>query len=372
MKNYKQVVKRALGNLAPYIQKRTTLPLAKASEILQSYSACPNGKCIANNFIDINYDLHIIIPVYNAENYLKSCIDSVLNQKTHYKYLVTIINDGSTDHSEQMLSRILEGKDYKLTADGGEYKVDVLSHRNKGYSGARNTGLKRIQGTYVMFLDSDDFIPEDSIENMLNMAFKTKADIVQGSWADFTNSGIRIEHRTHYDGLKNNTKAILSGFPWGKLYKYQVFKNFCFPEGFWYEDTPISFILYALPYRCAAINAIVYYYRLNPNGITATSSDYKKSVDSYWITELCLREFPEFGLVYDQNAYEFFLNQTILNWNRTRKRPLIVRKAIFVLTNQLISDYFPNFTTETLELRQLEKAIRNKRFVQYELLLRSM
>ena len=220
-----------------------------------------------------------------------------------------------------------------------------------------------------MFLDSDDLIPEDAIENMLNVAFKTQADIVQGSWLDFTNK-TKVEHHTNYNGIINNSKGILSGFPWGKLYKHHVLEHFCFPEGFWYEDTPISFMLCARPYRFVALNNIVYWYRLNPDGISATSPNYKKSVDSYWITELCLKEFQKFGLNYNQNAYEYLLCQTIKNWGRTKKRPIGVRKAIFILTAQLIEYYFPNYCTGQLELLQIESAIKNKHFMQYELLMR--
>ena len=106
--NIKQMIKKAILYVAPMLKIRTNLSPVKARNILESYSACPRGTCIADNLIEIKYDLHIIIPVYNAEKYLKSCIDSVLNQITHYKYLVTIINDGSTDNSGQILARILD------------------------------------------------------------------------------------------------------------------------------------------------------------------------------------------------------------------------------------------------------------------------
>lgn len=85
---------------------------------------------------------------------------------------------------------------------------------------------------------------------------------------------------------------------------------------------------------------------------------------------MCLKEFQKFLLNYNQNAYEYLLCQTIKNWGRTKKRPIGVRKAIFILTAQLMEYYFPNYCTGQLELLQIESAIKNKHFMQYELLMR--
>ena len=108
---------------------------------------------------------------------------------------------------------------------------------------------------------------------------------------------------------------------------------------------------------------------MNPNGISAVSGEFKKSVDSYWITELCLTEFPAFGAKYDQVTYEYFLRQIIMNWRRTRKRPVIIRKSVFVLTCNLMQKYFKNFHTNMTNYYDLECAILNQRFIQYELIL---
>ncbi len=120
----------------------------------------------------------------------------------------------------------------------------------------------------------------------------------------------------------------LSGVPWGKIYKAEVLQNFQFPEGYWFEDIPITFILTALSYRHKTITDVIYGYRLNPNGITAREGYYKKSVDTYWVTEKCLEEFPLFDLPYDQRAYEFLLQQSIMNARRTFKQPRMIQEDV--------------------------------------------
>lgn len=255
------------------------------------------------NEINIKYDLQVIIPVYNSEKYIKACLASVL-QNSKYKVLVTIINDGSTDST----GKILEDMISKIEKE--ETCVRLINQDNKGYSGARNTALQNIEGRYVMFVDSDDVLPENAIDKMLDVALENEADILQGNWYTF-----KSERKVVVNTLMS-TQEYMSGYPWGKLYKYSVLEHFQFPEGYWFEDTPISFILAAMPLKIVTISDIVYGYRINPQGITATASSSKKSIDSYWVTELCLEEFSKFQLIYDQRAYEYLLKQTLMNAGR--------------------------------------------------------
>ena len=137
----------------------------------------------------------------------------------------------------------------------------------------------------------------------------------------------------------------------------------------WFEDTPVSFILAGIPYRCASIKDIVYGYRQNPEGITATASHSKKSVDSYWITEECLEEFPKYDLSYDQRAYEYLLRQSIMNTGRMRLLSGKIQEAQFILTAELMERYFKGFSTKNTKLKNIENALRKRRFVQFKLLL---
>lgn len=286
---------------------------------------------------------------------------------TSYSYLVTVINDGSTDRTEEILS--LYSKN--VCGKAKSWELEIITQENRGFSGARNRGLSMTYGKYIMFLDSDDILLPDAIESMMNAAKETEADILQGGWCIF-GGDIREELRPKEEGLLLDNCGIFSGYPWGKLYKYNVLEHFIFPEGFWFEDTPISFILMAMPYRFAAIKNLVYGYRSNPQGITQMSYKQSKSIDSYYITERCLEEFPEFGLDYDQRAYEYYLRQVVMNWRRTRLQPKEVREAIFVLTVELMERYFKGFCTEVPKMKRLESAIKDRTFLMYEALIWAM
>lgn len=367
----KKIIKQFIGAVGRSMPMKTKLSANKARSTLQTFSPKPVGRCRVDNEVDLQYDLQIIVPCYNVEKWVGQCITSILKQTTKYRVLVNLVNDGSTDGTEREIRNVM--MQYEISAPARGYALELETQENRGLSGARNTALKRIRGTYITFLDSDDVLVDGAIDKMLDAAFKYDAEILQGSLCRFAdNKENQIEERIEEqivpkEGLLDDNQGVFTGFPWGKLYKYNVMEHFRFPEGFWFEDTPVSFMLAALPYRCAAIRDVVYGYRVNPEGISMTACKKKRSVESYWITETCLEEFPEFGVNYDQRAYEYLLRQSIMNQGRTRRQPRAVRKAIFVLTAELLGRYFPGFRSNVVELKWIEKALRNKQFVKFDL-----
>lgn len=207
---------------------------------------------------------------------------------------------------------------------------------------------------------------DGAIQKMLDIAFQQDAEVLQGSW--YTFSGEKTEnHIIPTEGVLDDNRSVFSGFPWGKLYKCNVMEHFRFPEGFWFEDTPLSFMIAAMPYRFVAIKDIVYGYRFNPEGITATAKKKKRSVESYWITEACLEEFPAFDLPYDQRAYEYLLRQSLQNEGRTRHQPYRIREAQFILTAELMDKYFEGFRTNKAEMEWVEEALKKRQFIRFNM-----
>lgn len=352
----KQTIKHTLRYAAPLLIRKSSMTEEQALSLLHSFSPDPGTTCVANNKLDSQFDLQIIIPAYNVEKYIAQCLESALHQDTKYSYLITVVNDGSTDRTPE----IIESYHIKFPD-----RIEVINQENKGFSGARNAALRVLKGRYITFLDSDDVLGEGAVETLLDAANMTDVDIVQGGWV--TNTEFRTPVLT--GGGTEYHPETLSGYPWGKLYKATVLEHFQFPEGYWFEDTPISFILYGAEYSSKIISDLVYGYRLNPDGITAKSSGSKRCVESFYITELCLREFPPFGVKYDQRAYEYFLRQCLMNWSRTRKRPKDVREAIFVLECGLLEKYFKDLHSEKNE--DVETALRKRQFQKFEVLART-
>lgn len=337
---------------------KSRLSVETCREELDRFHKKPAGTCINKNNVAIEYDLQIIIPTYNAEKFIEDCLKSVMMQRTRYSYIVTVINDGSKDRTKEILERY-QNSDH----------IECIHQENKGFSGARNRGLEILKGRYITFLDSDDMLAPDTIEHMLQMAYKTDADIVQGGWHEF-GDGHDEYKMPGTNGLVEDISVCFSGYPWGKLYKYSVLEQFQFPEGFWFEDTPVSYILEALPLKFAALNKVVYEYRINPNGITQTAVFNKKSVDSYWITEQCLLDFPSYGLNYDQRAYDYFLRQVVVNYLRTRRMPYNIRRAIFLLTADCMKRFFENaYTSTDKKYARMEQVLKAKRYLQYEMIM---
>ena len=219
------------------------------------------------------YDLQIIIPAYNAEKYIEKCLNSILSQKTQYTYVITVINDGSTDETSQILSKYLDDE-----------HIDIISQSNKGFSGARNCGLKNLVGHYLMFVDSDDWICEDAIEKLMNKSIEWDADIVEGSVLFVDDNGRTLSRKHHFSSCGDKDyEETLWGQPWGKVIRATVFENLCFPEGFWYEDSIFEYCIYPFWKKKYTIENDVYAYRYNLNGITYKSRGNVKSIDHYWI-----------------------------------------------------------------------------------------
>ena len=111
----------------------------------------------------------IIVPVYNAENAIERCIDSILNQE-YQDFELLLIDDGSKDSSPKILDRRAAEDD----------RIIVIHKANSGVSDTRNTGIDKAQGTYIQFLDADDWITNDSTKMLVRTAEERDADLVVG------------------------------------------------------------------------------------------------------------------------------------------------------------------------------------------------
>ena len=130
--------------LVPFYHSKTVfLPQAVIENEKYLNSLCQKitNSCISSNVIEYIYDLQIIIPAYNVEHYISNCLDSVLSQKTKYKILVTVINDGSRDDTYKVLKQYEKDK-----------RLEIINQKNKGFSGARNTGLRHIKAKYLFWI----------------------------------------------------------------------------------------------------------------------------------------------------------------------------------------------------------------------------
>lgn len=185
----------------------------------------------------------VIVPVYNVEKYLEQCIESII-QQTYRSLEIIIVNDGSTDGSSEIARRYV----------GQDDRIILLEKKNGGLSDARNYGLDRAAGDYVMFIDSDDFIEADMVEYLLKAIQKEDADIAVCGYRMVDDEGGKLPDREVFPKEKTvcsrdywkvyHEEAYIYGVvAWNKLYHKTVFDRIRFPVGKIHED---EFILHKL------------------------------------------------------------------------------------------------------------------------------
>ena len=294
---------------------------------LSEYSSIPSGQLKGNNTIKSKeYDLYIIVAVYNNEQYTRKCLESLMNQKTKYSYLCYVIDDGSTDNS------------YYITDEYKDKEHFVVIHQeNTGASGSRNKGLENICGKYLMFVDGDDYVSEDCVEKLMDYAYENDADIVDGSFISLS-----MEKQYHYQNKKGKCDYLaLSGFQWLKVIKSELFLDTIFPKDYWFEDTIMSFLIYPLAEKIYQIDDYVFFHNINEKGLISIAKGKKKSVDTYWISELCAKERLKRNYPCDEQYWRLLRRQFLNNYRRTYLLPNKIKEYIFVLERNLLLEAFP-------------------------------
>lgn len=213
----------------------------------------------------------VIVPIYNQQDYLRQCIESILNQ-SHQNLEVYLIDDGSTDSSGSICEEY-QAKDSR---------VKVVHKSNGGLSDARNAGLERCRGQYILFVDSDDFIRVDMIEKLLASIETEHADIAvcdcyltdkDGELLKKQNRGISDTVYTGEEILRFKVDILLEDLwllvvAWNKLYRRSLFNRVRFPKGKIHEDEYIFCKIYRQATTVSCISDKLYYYRKHDGTIT--------------------------------------------------------------------------------------------------------
>lgn len=207
-------------------------------------------------------DISIIVPIYNAEKFIRKCVDSLLNQ-TKKELEFILINDGSTDSTHDIL------KTYK------DKRIKYFKNKNQGIGKTRNFGIEKATGKYIIFIDSDDYIEPTTCEELYNKAQKEKADVVVCDFYKVYDDGSQEEINLpsfKTSKLKDNPNILIdiNLSPWNKIYSTKLIKenNITFAEGIKYEDVP--FVAEALDRanKIAKLDKKLNYYVIHGNSET--------------------------------------------------------------------------------------------------------
>jgi len=216
--------------------------------------------------------ISVIIPVYNVEEYLAKCVDSILGQ-THRTLEVILVNDGSRDGS----GRICDAYAQK------DARIRVIHQENGGLSKARNVGLEAATGEYITFVDSDDWIEPDAYEHLLELMERYQVKLVCGG-----NYDVDGETGKKTLGLCPEKEEVLSSeefvgrmFLWDgfdssacdKLYHRSLLETFRYPEGRVCEDVAVTYKIVLSTERAALSDRPFYNYYHRPGSITISTAE---------------------------------------------------------------------------------------------------
>lgn len=208
----------------------------------------------------------VIIPVYNVEKYLNECINSVVNQ-TYKNLEIILIDDGSPDNCPIMC-------DEWATKDE---RIKVFHQQNGGLSVARNNGIEYSTGDYLCFLDSDDYIAENSVERAITCIEENDADIVcfgvfrVNEFGKILESTEKIEEKTisYNQALLDLANGKIHDYPVNKLYKRKVFENVRYPAGRVFEDIATTYKTFLNSKKIYYLPQELYFYRKRERSIVS-------------------------------------------------------------------------------------------------------
>jgi len=275
----------------------------------------------------------VIVPAYNASDYIEKCIDSLVKQ-TLKEIEIIVIDDGSTDDTYKKLCNYKD-------------KIKIVKQKNSGVASARNKGLSVATGEYIGYVDSDDWVEENMFELLYSKAKKNNCDVVECDfkYVDDYNSwdGI-VDTKIDINTIKEMKKYYINMFPviWNKIYNREKIKDIKFKSGVWAED--VEYLYRVLPNinNIGKINKNLYYYYQRT---VSESRLFDKRVYNYIDNFNGIIEYYKENKIYDafKNELEYcyvrYIYATFIKRAATFKDKIEYKKAV----NEAIRNVKENF-----------------------------
>lgn len=304
----------------------------------------------------------VIVPVYNVEDYIEECLDSIIEQ-TYSHLEIIVVDDGSTDISNQKIQ--------PYTTDN---RVKLIEQENKGLSGARNSGLKAAVGKYVLFVDSDDYIERTAIEMLINQMENQNVDLIRFNGRAFLdnmntlieqnnyNFSHRLEEGKIYtiDSYDANRRSFVSPVYLYIIRREILEKNhITFYEGILHEDELFTAQIFLAIDSMMYQNAFYYHRRYRENSIMTDQNPkrLKKTIDSYYRIYIELEKlYVKDEVIKEQK--KLIKRQMLSIYSGVINNPLPVTEK-----EQVLKQMSAITVTEKiyLKVQNAVRAIRNKR-----------
>ena len=254
--------------------------------------------------------ISVIIPIYNVAPYLRECLDSVVSQ-TYKNLQIILINDGSSDESEKIAQEYLSDE-----------RVELVSVENGGLSKARNIGLSQARGEYIYFMDSDDYISQGFLEEMMQVAERFGVEFVcNDQIVRFGVGEIAYKERVEPKEIGVDSQSIiLGGAVWRCLFAKSLLQRsgVRFLEGKIYEDE--AFLYMNLPFvkKFVKYCGEPYFYRQRENSIMSHHKKFR-SYDLLDVFEAIYRFYQERGFLQKLKPPYYFLYQCALGYQNEQE-----------------------------------------------------
>lgn len=300
-------------------------------------------------------DISIIVPIYNASKYLEKCLDSLINQ-TKKELEFILINDGSTDNSEEII------KKYK------DKRIKYFKNENRGIGKTRNFGIEKSSGKYLMFLDSDDYLETNACEVLYEKVEKESLDLLVFDYYRVEKTSTEEVKIPSFktSNIKENKDLLLNinlG-PCNKIYKSDLIKNnnIKFDEKLKYEDTLFVIKTIYNAKKVAKLDQVLHYYVIHEKSQTTVRDervfDILKMIDKI---RMYLKSDKEVNETVDKLTIKILTNYTIQQrYQSDKKLAMKFIDEVFKYLEKEIPDYKNN---KYYENRGIKKIIEKNQFL---------
>lgn len=300
-------------------------------------------------------DISIIVPIYNASKYLEKCLDSLINQ-TKKELEFILINDGSTDNSEEII------KKYK------DKRIKYFKNENRGIGKTRNFGIEKSSGKYLMFLDSDDYLETNACEVLYEKVEKESLDLLVFDYYRVEKTSTEEVKIPSFktSNIKENKDLLLNinlG-PCNKIYKSDLIKNnnIKFDEKLKYEDTLFVIKTIYNAKKVAKLDQVLHYYVIHEKSQTTVRDervfDILKMIDKI---RMYLKSDKEVKETVDKLTIKILTNYTIQQrYQSDKKLAMKFIDEVFKYLEKEIPDYKNN---KYYENRGIKKIIEKNQFL---------
>lgn len=304
---------------------------------MYSVAGCPPATD-AYECMTVTARVSVIIPVYNCQEYIRNCLESVLRQ-TYENIEIIVIDDGSQDDSSEIIDRVLEGK----------REAKIFHQKNQGVSVARNCGLKHATGKYITFLDGDDYLGNRYIEDLVIAAEEKKSELVICGYQKVDPAGNILEKVIpgSYIPYEHEEWACRICSSCSRLYKKELWDrhHITFEPDVRGEDVPIALFFNKICQNITTVSAAEYYYVQHEKSMMHNFRGLRNVKLPYRSIEVMLdkverfpggnsREFLELGIMR-------LLTQCIFDFGRGAEKQQLLDLCDFAET--IMRRHFPDF-----------------------------